>query len=449
MGSYAQCWLGNLYLGSSKNDIDIDLLSLFRQKNKYICKPLEEQIPIHLTESYENIRDDPEFKYIYYEAPVNIIRDRLNLLGYNLPTAIEAFKVFIDAEQNRNIEMITSYQKGKNEWETRLAAYYKKINQLLADLTAEEWIENIKKIRSSGLKNNSVKKFAEQSILEYMLTRDWYGYTGGDLFIPLRLIIETCETEDKLLYDLTELVSSGYFGFDDDFIEFCTAFSSSEYRDKSKTIVLTEGKTDAWILEMTLDYLYPHLKDYFSFLDFESTGFGGGVGNLVNVVKAFSGAGIVNNVIALFDNDTAALSACKGLNTTLLPPNIAIIHLPEIDLLRNYPTIGPSGNVNLDINGIAASLELYLGVDVLKIDGKNFIPIQWTGYEKSVKRYQGEVLEKVLLQDRFKEKLDQARNGVDLDWQDLQAVFRVIFSAFSQRNREEICRRASMEYCEE
>jgi hypothetical protein len=30
MGSYAQCWLGGLYVGSSKNDVDHGIMQLFR-----------------------------------------------------------------------------------------------------------------------------------------------------------------------------------------------------------------------------------------------------------------------------------------------------------------------------------------------------------------------------------------------------------------------------------
>ena len=192
--------------------------------------------------------------------------------------------------------------------------------------------------------------------------------------------------------------------------------------------------------------MYPHLRDYYSFLDFDSTGYGGGVGNLSNVVKAFAGAGIVNNVIALFDNDTAAQSACKSLEKANLPSNIAIVKLPELELLRSYPTIGPSGSVNLDINGMAASIELYFGEDILKLDGMNLVPIQWTGYDKSQKQYQGEVLEKALLQEKFKEKLKTARDGVEYDWTEMRNIFQLLFFAFTEKNRKIISKRAHEYY---
>jgi len=250
----------------------------------------------------------------------------------------------------------------------------------------------------------------------------------------------------KFIYDITDLIRSEYFESSEDIVQYGLDISASEYGSKSKTIVLTEGKTDAWVLKETLDLLYPHLKNYYTFLDFDSTSYGGGVGNLTNIVKAFSGAGIVNNVIALFDNDTAGLSACKLLDQIKIPNNIAILRLPSMEFLKNYPTLGPSGSVNLDINGMAASIELYFGEDVLKTDGENLVPVQWTGYIKPERQYQGEVAEKALLHNRFKDKINRARQGEKFEWHEFHAIFDQIFNAFSDKNKKSICDRISEYY---
>ena len=449
MGSYAQCWLDDFFVGSSKNDIDIELISLFRSQDKIVRGSPINDLPSHLEHYRESLDEDPELKIVYYEVPIDVVRDRLDVLGYDLATAQEAFRSWITEERNRALEMTNEWREKNSESRDLMASHYKKESDILSSLSPEVWVEGLKQIRASGLKTNYYGRYEgpyEDTAIGYMLSKDWYGYPGYDLFVPLRLAIEACENGRKLIYDLTDLVWSEYFDYDEDFVEYGVGVSASEYSSKSKTIVLTEGKTDARILDESLSFLYPHLKDYFSFLDFESTGFGGGVGNLVNVVKAFAGAGIVNNVIALFDNDTAAAAACKSLENINIPANIVIRHLPELDLLRNYPTIGPAGFVNLDINGIAASIELYLGEDVLRTDENSLVPIQWTGYDKSVKKYQGEVLEKAQLQVRFEEKLVRARNGEELDWQGLRAVFNLLFTSFLDRNRRTICKRASEYY---
>ncbi|HKZ39889.1 MAG TPA: HEPN/Toprim-associated domain-containing protein, partial [Candidatus Hodarchaeales archaeon] len=374
---------------SSKNDIDTELISLFRPQDKIVRSSPIRDLPSYLEHYRESLDDDPELKVVYYEAPIDVVRDRLDILGYDLATTKEAFRAWISEERNRAMEMADEWQEKDSEPRDIMANHYRKECDILSALSPEIWIEGLKEIRASGLKTNYYGRYEgphEDTAIGYMLSNDWYGYPGYDLFVPLRLAIEACENGRKLIYDMTDLVWSEYFDYDEDFVEYGIGISASEYSSKSKTIVLTEGKTDAWILDESLSLLFPHLKDYFSFLDFESTGFGGGVGNLSNVVKAFAGTGIVNNVIALFDNDTAAATACKWLQNIPMPPNIAILHLPELELLRNYPTIGPSGSVNLDVNGIAASIELYLGEDVLRIDGKSLVPIQWTGYDKSAKK---------------------------------------------------------------
>ena len=38
MGSYAQCWLGSLYVGSSKNDVDHGIMQLFRPYDESIAR---------------------------------------------------------------------------------------------------------------------------------------------------------------------------------------------------------------------------------------------------------------------------------------------------------------------------------------------------------------------------------------------------------------------------
>lgn len=449
MGSYAQCWLDDLFVGSSKNDIDTELISLFRPQDKVVTASRTAGLPHHLKHYREALEEDPELKVVYYEAPVEVVRDRLNVLGYDLDTAKEAFRTWIYEERKSTEEMAQEWGDKDSEIKDLMESHYKKECEMLSTLSPENWIDNLKIIQASGLETNYYGRYEgphEDTAIGYMLSNDWYGFPGYDLFVPLRLAIEAFENSRKLIYDLTDLVWSEYFDYDEDFVEYGLDISASEYSSKSKTIVLTEGKTDAWILSETFTLLYPHLKDYFSFLDFESTGYGGGVGNLANVVKAFAGAGIVNNVIALFDNDTAAVSACKALEKISIPQNIAIRRLPELKLLQNYPTIGPSGSVDLDVNGMAASIELYLGEDVLRGDDNKLVPIQWIGYDKLAKQYQGEVLDKTMLKARFKDKLDRAQNGEKLDWKDLEAVFHLLFSSFVEKNRKTICKRASEYY---
>jgi hypothetical protein len=97
--------------------------------------------------------------------------------------------------------------------------------------------------------------------------------------------------------------------------------------ERSMKDILTEGVTDRRVLEASLKLLYPHLAEYYAFMDFDGANAPGGAGQLVNTVKAFAGAGIANRVIALFDNDTAARSALRGLEGVSLPSSMRVLQI--------------------------------------------------------------------------------------------------------------------------
>lgn len=130
-------------------------------------------------------------------------------------------------------------------------------------------------------------------------------------------------------------------------------------------------------------------------------------------MKAFSAAGITNRIVVLFDNDTAAREATRALETTSLPPNIAVRHYPDLELLRIYPTLGPGGLASLNVNGLAGSIELYLGEDVLREGQDTLTPVQWKGYSEMLKQYQGEVMRKTKLHAVFHEKVARCRADSD------------------------------------
>lgn len=324
MGSYAECWLNDFLVGSSKNDIDPDLISLFRESDKVVLSGPSPELPHHLHHHLNSLEEDDHLRIVYYEAPVDIVRDRLHVMGYSLSTSKQAFREWIRGELGHITESMQNWEMKDSTSKALMVEYYQGEIEVLSALTPDMWIEGLRFIRASGLKPNFHGKYEgphQDTSIGYMLSHDWYGFPGYDMYVALRLAIETCGAGEKLIYDLTDLIWSDYFDCDENFVEYGLSIPAAEYNSKAKTIVLTEGKSDAWILEQSLRILYPHLQDYFSFLDFEGSSIGGGVGNLANMVKAFAGAGIINNVVALFDNDTAAQAACKALEAVMLPSN--------------------------------------------------------------------------------------------------------------------------------
>jgi hypothetical protein len=211
-------------------------------------------------------------------------------------------------------------------------------------------------------------------------------------------------------------------------------------------VVLTEGRTDAEFLTTALKILYPHLVDLIRFLDYERKA-EGGVSALVRMVNAFAAAGIVNRIIAAFDNDTAATDGLRALKSANLPAQIQVIRYPPIDLANDYPTLGPptvnfpNGSVSLaNVNGLAGSIELYLGRDVLTQADGSLYPVQWTAYKPGVGQYQGEVVNKNTIQQAFRVKcvlaLHKPSSVQEQDWEGLRLILDEIrgaaISAFTQ-----------------
>jgi hypothetical protein len=250
----------------------------------------------------------------------------------------------------------------------------------------------------------------------------------------IRAVIEACGVNSIFQLDLTDVTSSGYYKIAEPVAENARVELTSDYPLNTKVVVLTEGITDRRVLEASLRILYPHLDEYYSFMDFDSANAPGGAGQLVNTVKAFAGAGIANRVIALFDYDTAARAALRGLNGVALPRSMRVLQFPVIAIASNYPTIGPSGLVNMNVNGLAGSLEMYFGEDILRRADGTFTPVHWRGFDSAIRAYQGELESKKDLQAKFDQKLAVAANNPltvqTQDWSGIRAILDMVRRPF-------------------
>lgn len=202
-------------------------------------------------------------------------------------------------------------------------------------------------------------------------------------------------------------------------------------------IVLTEGKTDSRLLSKAMKITHPHLIGFVNFIDFDAAPAQGSASALVKTAYSFIAAGVANRFIAIADNDTAShaeLASIKADRT--LPSTCRILHYPDLPFLRHYPTLGPYSDqtVHADINGRAASLELYLGRDTLTIAGA-LAPIQWESYNPKLRRYHGGLIagDKRTVQQAFESKTEDALHGAhsnSTDWTGVHAIVESIVDAF-------------------
>lgn len=407
-------------------------MTIFRESDKKVFERL-------ISERCDIDPDDDELETtIEYSISVRYLKERLNLMGFSLGQAESDFN------ENRIAALveIRDYIDSERSSDT-LSSLYREQIRVLEQTTFNDWLQAFNRIY---LKNLCVKMYGDKSysdesfLVQYILgpndgDEPFYKFPSSDIRFFLRSFLEFIPDECIVAQDITDLVNAGYYHEDDEVCRISIQELTQDYPVNEKIIILAEGSTDINVLEQSLKLLYPHLADYYSFMDFGLSNAQGSAGNLVNTVKAFVGSGISNRILALFDNDSAGFDAIRGFNKTCIPSNIKILTYPNFDLAKSYPTLGPTGLSNLDINGLACSLELYFGQDVLKSDG-NLLPIQWKGYIDGVKKYQGEIMQKAKLYELFREKLRMCALNPNLikstDWSGLHLILNSIFKAFQE-----------------
>ena len=447
MSSYAELTLGTLTLAASRNGVDPDLIWLFRQSDKTverIDRRNPKRLAKYIMEEYiEQYDKNNHFTCVEYRCSTAQARDRLDLKGFTREFAESGFKAGLRNEIEGLRKSQTLFNSSRDVFGERL--------DFLSALTIEDWLNALRRISNDGLEGKSSDALPPNDpqlpLLRYMLgsSERFYGFPGAEqchFGIFARLAVEAVSPDEQLIYDLTSLVDGGWIQEGDELI---TEAESQIYADlqlAQKVIVVTEGDTDREVLERSLRLLYPHLADYFHFFDFSLRKLGGGAGELANLVRAFAAAGVRHRILALFDNDTAAKDALSTLELHGLPKNIAVCHYPDIALAQDYPTLGPSGNTRMDVNGLAGSLELYLGRDVLADSNGELSPVQWTGYQRKLRSYQGELLDKQRILEDFKKKLAiceaNQREINSYDWEGVRAIIDAMRTAFHKVDKQAI-----------
>lgn len=377
-----------------------------------------------------------------YQVPVPRLIERLEIMGFTIPSVKRDLERCIRAELrelDRRIEV-----QSDPEYQS-IPGSLRKLEQrrrLLQHFTLERWAATIRRFRTLGTlhRYDIPKPYKGLTPLQrYILNTDedweWYefGFPISDLRYLVRALLLCARTDEQVLLDLSELEVAGYIEESEQPAAEATAEAIRLGRVCEKILVLTEGRTDTRILAKSLSVLYPHVADMYSFLDHEAFHFGGGTGNLASLVKGLAGVGIGNRVIAVFDNDTAGAIQADEVRKLKLPENFRILTLPHLKLARRYPTLGPNGALPTDINGSACSIELYLGNDALTGDDGTLVPVQWKGYEAKLRRYQGELIDKKGVEQRFLNALDTPGKLDDANIEAIRAVLQMIFTAFADK----------------
>ena len=394
MGSYSNLYISDYPIYTAKNSYNEDVVNLIFLESDYLEyeRPLKNRNKITWGDTFANNDDIAEEKAFCSTA--KICKERLELFG-------------------------ASYTKAKNDFESAIQKIkadeiYDLVNQ--EDITFELYLAKIKIIIDSKSKpyaNDYYTTFQEY-LQEFELIIQYQSIN-----LALWSILSIVDPDSKVEYDLTSIIDSGWVS------------KPKENVKTEKIIVITEGKTDTEFLKICLNYFFPHLEGFYHFMDFDNSKYSAGASMLVHTIKSFVGSGIKNLTIALFDNDSAGKKEIKNLKKVKLPDNIKVLQYPEIEWAKNYPTLGPSGIQTMDINGLACSIEMYLGIDCIKENGE-FTPILWSGYVQNIKQYQGEITRKDEIQKLFRTKVKNFnKTNYNLnDWKELISIITLINNAW-------------------
>lgn len=424
MGTYCELYVADCPILPSKSQVAPIAMTMFRERDKRVFdRRCAERNQI----GWGHVEWDPEEeeRVVEYSATVSQVRDRLNVMGFSLAQA--------EADFNQSKQRhLTELREGDSDvWAEEIA--------LLETSSFADFLGSFRLILTSGIhpihyldQRPEASPLLKHILLDYYESFYW-GFPCSDLRSYFRALVEVVPGDGLLTQDITDLVHGGYYDESDRVCDLSLTELKGNYSADSRIIVLTEGRTDSEVLKAAIELLYPHLYDYYSFMDLTVRA-PGGTSSLVDVTKAFAGAGIENRTIAIFDNDAAGHAAVNMLRPISLPKTIRVMNYPDTTFAAHYPTSGPNGAAVQDVNGSAASIELYYGHDVLTDNGV-FIPVQWSSFDSKSQRYQGAIQQKDLLKTRFLQKVKSAchdpSSTADESWNEMKQLLSSVFGAFA------------------
>lgn len=429
MGSYSHVEIGGYPFFGMKSILLDSVLMIFEDTDKIRGKRrLSDRNSISWT--IPNSDEDDIEEYCEYRLPLHRAIERLEIQGFTLNLVRKSFEAGI---KNKISELQNSdYYEGCLELEEML--------EFLQGYKYEDWKSAMNIFVANVGRDYYLREDREGLPLAQKIILDGdeedelpYGFPPCDVRLIIRAVMDSVDQHEEIVVDCTELINAGYYSPDQQMATEARMRAFADFSNSSKIVILTEGSTDTFALKASLEILYPHLASLFSFMDFAASKSEGGAPHVVRLLKGFIGAKIANRTIAILDNDTAAKDALNGLKGVTLPDYIKVIQYPELAVAKNYPTIGPQGSTNLDINGLAGSIELYFGKDILDNGDGELSPVQWKGYSQSSQQYQGELLDKTRLQKAFMDKVEKAkRDGPDgFDWSGVEAIWQSVFKSCS------------------
>lgn len=329
---------------------------------------------------YYYANDEVKYKKGFLKN-INSIKRRLNLLGYTLNKIENMFNEEVDYfNQLYNMSLPINFNDYYN--------VIKNINIKNIDMTSDEYE------RDYDL-GEYVKKCVIIEIPELKKIFNGASYMIGEFlenlspYITLRILSENKNNLDlNLIWRTVDVIEHGGLLEED---------ITPKLTSENKILIVTEGSTDTIIIQKCIDLLYNDISDFFDYIDMEKNYPFTGTGNLKNFIKGLAKINILNNILVILDNDTAGYSVYKDIDKIVLPKNLKVITLPNHIDFDNFKCKGPQGDSYENINRKAVSIECFLDYSLINED----VYVRWTGFDKNLVQYQGNIEPKDLLIKSF------------------------------------------------
>ncbi|MFC0504953.1 HEPN/Toprim-associated domain-containing protein [Micromonospora costi] len=417
MGDRWRLYLSGDLMMLGKNELPIKLLTLFQEPDKYVHSRWAAWLEGDDRESERDLLVEPPSDtsgFFGYKARVGVVRRRLDLMGFTVAKCerrlVESLEEF---RRDDGVDKLVSIGRGGAV--EKFEASCQETLRIGLGACVEE-------LNGRG---NGLSRLQKAALQEIDIFFDLYD----DQRMLLSLLLDGQNANKVLRLDLHDLLGAGYFTRNESITSTALQELAEETASSGSIIVVTEGRFDARVLLRALQLVRPDVAGYFRFLDFDSTNMAGGTDRVVHNMKSFAAAGVMNRVVALLDNDAAGRMAETELIRLGLPTRFQVCRLPDLEYVRSYPTLGPSGGRFDDLNGRACSIEFYFGRDCLKDLHGAPIPVRWSSFNPKVQDYQGELTNKAIVQKNIEEALARARPSDVAGWEGIRRVADTLVAA--------------------
>ncbi len=352
--------------------------------------------------------NDGEWEHtrIFYRIQAEELALRLKVLGYSSKSSIKIIERVVTEEVNsyasnpylKHLDYKTEIDSGAIAKE--VCAELKRLNGVLnagqkTTHTFNDWI------------NNNFSEHVERAGADFALC---VGF-------PTIAAILVESVEDYVEFDVTDAFEGE---ISDEEIPHILRPSDERF------LILTEGTSDRQILEHAISLAAPSVLDLFYFADEALSLPQTGATRVTELLKAFVALKVKNDVIAIYDNDSeGAAEHAKALEFTKSTYQISVVKLPSREEFRHVVCEGPDGHHVTDINGRAASIEMYLDRPIAK---RGQPEVKWSAFLKKAGTWQGEPLTKRQIVSHFFSSF----GSESYDASGINSILDTIFDAAAQ-----------------